>query len=411
MPEKQRTVIHAETLFDGIKKIDDVSVVIEKDKIIDVSKSSARADISGIVTPSFIDAHSHIGMAREGEPGDEEETNDITSQFLPLNDPYNSIYFDDRAFSDAVDFGVLYSCVIPGSGNLLGGKAVVIRNFAQNRGEGLFKEYGYKMALGYNPRSTGQWKGERPNTRMGIYAMLESKFDEVLCKREKAGVNAEKEKSALSRSLSEKKITGDEAKEETARIEKAFELELSSAEKEILKILDGKKTVKVHVHKEDDALYLIDLVKKYKIKATADHLGDVFHKEIFDELAENGIPIVYGPLNSFSYKVELKHSYYQNVKLLMESKAFYGLMTDHPVIMTGSLRDSLKYFMIYGMPEEKAIGIITKNNAEILGVEKTLGTVETGKLASFVVWDNDPLHFSAYPRAVFAEGRLIRQRN
>ncbi|MBN1619283.1 amidohydrolase family protein, partial [candidate division WOR-3 bacterium] len=115
-----------------------------------------------------------------------------------------------------------------------------------------------------------------------------------------------------------------------------------------------------------------------------------------------------GPLNSFSYKVELKHSYYQNVKLLMESKAFYGLMTDHPVIMTNSLRDSLKYFLIYGMPEEKAIGIITKNNAEILGLGESLGTVEIGKTASLIVWDKNPLSLSAFPKAVFAEGERIR---
>ena len=29
----------------------------------------------------------------------------------------------------AVDFGVLYSCVIPGSGNLIGGKATQPQNF------------------------------------------------------------------------------------------------------------------------------------------------------------------------------------------------------------------------------------------------------------------------------------------
>ncbi len=408
MSEKQKCVIHANILFDGVSKKEDVKVVIENGKITDVSKSSSKADFEGVVTPAFIDAHSHIGMAREGEPGDEEETNDVSCQFLPLNDPFNSIYFDDRAFSDAVDFGVLYSCIVPGSGNLIGGKAVVVRNFAPNRKNALLKNYGYKMALGFNPRSTGQWKGERPNTRMGIYAMLENRFDEVLIKKEKARLSSQKEKSALIRSAAEKKIPQKELDEEILNIEKSSEFELTPSDKEILKILDGEKTAKVHVHKEDDALYLIDLVRKYKIKVTADHLGDVFHREIFDELAENGIPIVYGPLNSFSYKVELKHSYYQNVKLLMESKAFYGLMTDHPVIMTNSLRDSLKYFLIYGMPEEEAIGIITKNNAEILGLDESLGTVETGKTASLVVWDKNPLSLSAFPKAVFAEGERIR---
>ncbi|MBN1619668.1 amidohydrolase, partial [candidate division WOR-3 bacterium] len=242
MSEKQKYIIHAEILFDGVSKKENVNIVLENDKITDVSKSSSKADFEGLVTPAFIDAHSHIGMAREGEPGDEEETNDISCQFLPLNDPFNSIYFDDRAFSDAVDFGVIYSCIVPGSGNLIGGKAVVVRNFVPNRKNALLKNYGYKMALGFNPRSTGQWKGERPNTRMGIYAMLENKFDEVLIKRGKAELSSQKEKNALKRSAVEKKMPQKELDEEILNIEKSAEFELTPSDREILKILDGEKT-------------------------------------------------------------------------------------------------------------------------------------------------------------------------
>ncbi len=92
-----------------------------------------KSDFEGFVTPAFIDAHSHIGLYRDGEPSNEQEGNDITNQFLPFNDPLNSVYFDDKAFKDAVDFGVLYSCIVPGSGNLVAGKAMIIRNFVENR--------------------------------------------------------------------------------------------------------------------------------------------------------------------------------------------------------------------------------------------------------------------------------------
>ena len=120
----------SEVLFDGHRKLDNQSVIVEGDRIVDVVPGKKGADFQGYVTPAFIDAHSHIGMDREGEPWTESETNDTLNQILPVNDPLNSIYFDDRAFRDAVDFGILYSCIVPGSGNLLGGKAKVIRNFS-----------------------------------------------------------------------------------------------------------------------------------------------------------------------------------------------------------------------------------------------------------------------------------------
>lgn len=403
----KRTLIRAETLYDGKKKLKNCTVVVENGIISDVLKKPVKADFYGTVTPAFIDAHSHIGMDREGEPWTESETNDVLGQILPVNDPVNSIYFDDRAFKDAVDFGVLYSCVVPGSGNLFGGRAKVIRNFAENRKNAVLKDYGFKMALGFNPRSTTDWKGERPNTRMGVYAMLENRFDAVILKRDKALLKKDKELHKIDED-SEKKLSGKEKKYRTEIAEREYAQAFTPEETAVLELLDGKKTAKVHVHKEDDVLYLIEFASKYGIRVTADHTCDVFHTEVFNDLAEAEIPVVYGPLGSVGYKVELKHAYYQNAELLMKSRAFYGLMTDHPVVWSPCLRDSLKFFLINGMKPEEAVSMITWKNARILGIEKMLGTIEPGKTASLVVWNRDPLDLAAFPVMVMAEGEVVR---
>lgn len=405
------TVIKANVLFDGIGKQKNKYIIIEGDRIIDIVNKKLTADYEGVVTPAFIDAHSHIGMAREGEPSSEEEANDTLEQICPLNDPLNSIYFDDPAFSEAVDFGVLYSCVVPGSGNLIGGKAMIIRNYAENRKNALIKNYGYKMALGFNPRSTGEWNGARPNTRMGIYALLEKEFDNVLIKRAKAELLGAQELQELNKEIRNYKINHTDYKMEKAMIKEECELEFSPKDKAILEMLSGEKIVKVHVHKEDDIYYLIELVNKYGIAVTVDHACDIFHKNIFDDLAKRAIPIVYGPLGSFAYKVELKHDNYKNTKLLIESPAFYGLMTDHPVTKASSLRDALKFFMIQGMKEEDAISIITNNNAVILGISDILGRVENNKIASLIVWDQNPFYLGAFPLLVMGEGKILRKRN
>jgi imidazolonepropionase-like amidohydrolase len=403
-----RITIAAEVLFDGRGKRENCTIAVEEGKIVDVAAGSDGADFTGYVTPAFIDAHSHIGMDREGEPWTESETNDVLGQILPVNDPLNSIYFDDRAFRDAVDFGILYSCVVPGSGNLIGGRAKIIRNFSSNRKNAVLRDYGYKMALGFNPRSTTEWKGERPNTRMGVYAMLEQKFDTVINKREKAELKLRNTLHKLEREASEKDLPDSEVDYRRTAAEKEYQQTFDPADTALMELLDGSKTAKVHVHKEDDVLYLIHLAKKYGLKVTADHTCDVFHKEIFDELADAGIPIVYGPLGSVGYKVELKHAYYQNAGLLMKSEAFFGLMTDHPVIWSPCLRDSLKFFLIAGMSPEEAISVITYRNAKILGLDNTLGTVQEGKTASLLVWDRHPLDLAAFPRMVMAEGEIIR---
>ena len=409
----KRTIMRATVLYDRGKRAENRRVVVEGSRIAEVGAWPAgggKPDVEGLLTPALIDAHSHIGMFREGEPQSEAEGNDKTAQIMPLSDPLNSIYFDDRAFTDAVDFGVLYSCVVPGSGNLVGGKAKVIRTFAKNRKDAVVSDYGYKMAIGFNPRSTTEWKGERPSTRMGLYQMLERRFDEVLAKKAKSDLTLGKTLRDLSRSAAEKGLGPKELDVERDGARRGAELEFTQEELGLLDLLSGKKTVKVHVHKEDDALYLIDLAKHYGMRVTAEHCMDIHHKEIFDEFGKAGIPVVYGPMGSLAYKVELKHEDYRNAALLSKSRAEFGLMTDHPVILTYQLRDSLKYFLIAGMNEAESLSIITARNATILGLDADLGSVEAGKLASLVVWDRAPLHLGAYPKLVMAEGAVVRKR-
>ena len=404
-----KTIIKATQMFDGLGgERKNTFITLNGNRIAKISEHEERFDMEGVVTPGFIDPHSHIGMEREGEPCEEGEANEQIGQILPLINPLDSIYFDDRAFSDAVDFGVLYSCVVPGSGNLIGGKAMVIRNFARFRDEAVIKHYGYKMALGHNPRSTTNWKGDRPTTRMGVNAMLEKRLDEVLLKKEKAALEKEKKLNALSERRAKGELGETENAFEADVIEREYHLSFGPEEKALLELLSGEKIAKVHVHKEDDILYLIYLVEKYGLSVTCDHACDVFHTEIFNKLAEKEIPVVYGPMGSIGYKVELKHAKYKNTAKIMASDAFYSMMSDHPVTLSSSLKEGLKYFLIHGMSEAEAISLITGKSAAILGIADELGSLEEGKLASLVVWDKSPLHLGAYPKAVFAEGKKIR---
>ena len=400
--ENTRLIIRADQLYDGRSLKPDRTVVVEGPHITEVTDTPCSFDLQGIVTPAFIDPHSHIGMERQGEPLPETETDEHTTPFAPLNNPLDSIYFDDRAFADAVDFGVLYSCVVPGSGNIIGGRAVIIRNFAANRADALFQDYGFKAALGFNPRNAVRWKGTRPSTRMGAAAMLREYLSDIFRKEEQARIKKEKALYGLSRP--------DSPKKGTVWAQREYDLALSEAEWEVFRLFNGEKTLKVHLHKADDAVFLMELKKQFNIRVTVEHALDIGDAGIFNALADHGIPLVYGPLGASDAKVELKNASWRHTATLMASRATFGLMTDHPVTLANHLRDSLKYFLIQGMAPAEAIGLITRKNAEILGIGHCLGTVTPGRLASLIVWDRDPFHLSAHPLAVLAEGRIIRDR-
>ncbi len=161
------------------------------------------------------------------------------------------------------------------------------------------------------------------------------------------------------------------------------------------------------MHKVDDIASLLRLQEEFGVTVTVEHACDVASGKIFATLKERGIPVIFGPLDSFAYKVELRHENWRNVRCLLESGVEFGLMTDHPVIPQRNLALELRWFTRCGLNREDAIEIITRRNAQLLGVGDILGTLEKGKWASFSCWNGDPFDVTRYPVKVFAEGALV----
>jgi imidazolonepropionase-like amidohydrolase len=370
--------IHAKVLYTGKDIREDAYLLFDGRNFSDI-RDTYDGKLAGdfpVVTPAFIDAHSHIGLVRAGEPSEEAEANDRSDPFLVHADVLDSVQMDDSAFSDSIEAGVLYSCVVPGSGNIIGGKSAVIRNYGGDSSRAFICESGIKAAIGFNPMSvsTRGWKGTRPFTRMGTFALLRGKLHDT------------------KEIMKKKKDPPDPV----------------SAEEAILRrLLKGRERLRVHVHKEDDIASLLRLVDEFKLRITVEHTCDVHSLATYEELAKRNIPVVYGPLDALAYKVELKHENWRNLRHLLASGVSFGLMTDHPVILQKTLLLTLRWFLRCGLSKQQALEIITRQNATVLDIQDRLGSVEKGKWASFVCWNGDPFDLSSYPTAVYAEGEEL----
>ncbi len=375
-------IIKSTLLYDGVDEKHNYYIGFEDSKITYVGLDKPLQNDAEliaedvVVTPAFIDSHSHIGMVRAGEPEDEDESNEHMDPVFPLVNSIHSIYMDDLSFAESVENGVLYSVVLPGSGNIVGGKSVFLRNYEDNIEKAYVKDVGIKMALGFNPRSTNDWKGERPSTRMGAMAILRDNL-----------LKAKKTQSLINRD-----------KKDIDEVDPVTEV--------FMDILSKKYRIMAHLHKEDDAVLLIQLSKEFGLDAIANHCMDIYHKQVFSELSLNNIPIIYGPLDCFPYKVELKHESWKNVKPLIDSGAKFALMSDHPVILQRNMFYTLRHLLRFGLSKPKAISKITKESADIIGVGD-LGQIKHGFNASLVVWNGDPFSLTSYPVMSIAEGKIV----
>jgi imidazolonepropionase-like amidohydrolase len=374
--------IRAKTIYTGKSIIQDACLAFDGSEIDRISKTPKGKSLGefAVITPAFIDPHSHIGLARSGEPSGEAEANDQQDAIQALSDALDSIQMDDSALQDAVEMGVLYSCVVPGSGNIIGGLSAVIRNYGKDSTEALIARAGVKAAFGYNPMSTQSWKGKRPSTRMGAMAFLRKRLDEV---RQKVQQHRK------------------------AKGKKKEDITFSAEEIVLKELLTGKLRLRAHVHKIDDIAALLRMVDEFKIKVTVEHAMDVHQPEIFRELRKRKISVTYGPIDSFAYKVELKHENWRNIRHLLESGVHFGLMTDHPVTLARQLFLQTRWFTRAGLSKQQAVELVTRKNAEVLGIQDILGTLEKGKWASFTCWNKDPFDLTGYPVAVYGEGECL----
>ena len=369
--------VRAKVLYDGVSSRRDVYVSFDG-SVSSVSERKPDCEIvsEGYVTPAFIDGHSHIGMVRAGEPSAEDESNEQMDSIYPLVSALDSVYMDDHAFEESVENGVLYSVVLPGSGNPIGGKSVLIKNYEQNIDRAYMQDIGIKAALGYNPRSTTEWKGKRPTTRMGTVALLR----ENLAKARKAA--------------------------NLIRLGKKTPDEIEPLEEVFMNILDGKYRLMVHLHKEDDAFVLMQLEDEFGFRAVLNHGIDIHHEDVFRKVSAAGIPLIYGPLDTHPYKVELKHESWRNTEKVLNSGIKFCMMSDHPVILQRNIFYTMRHFMRFGMNREDVISKLTSQPADILGI-KSLGKIADGYAASFSVWNDDPFLISSHPKMVFADGRTV----
>ncbi|MFH1024085.1 MAG: amidohydrolase family protein [Planctomycetota bacterium] len=374
--------IRGRQVYTGRGIVENVCVVFSGKILLGLSRRPRGRCIgeAAVITPAFLDAHAHIGMHRSGEPSDEAEANEKLDPFTITADALDSIQMDDDAFRRSIRAGVLYSCVVPGSGNIIGGKSAVIRNYGATTTDALIGRAGIKGAFGYNPMSTRDWKGSRPWTRMGALGQLRVKLAAVRAKAQKAG---------------------------RLPAAKRRDVEFTPEDEILRSLLARREVFRVHAHKADDIAALLRIADEFHLRITVDHAMDVHEKSVFDALRRRGVTVVYGPLDSLPYKVELRHEDPRHVRLLVESGVDFGLMTDHPVILQETLLLNLRWFLRAGLSKPAALEIITRRNARILGLSRVLGTLERGKWASFVAWDGDPFDLASQPVAVYGEGRKL----
>lgn len=364
------------------------NILIDRGKIKSVStkkirdKADERIDLSGfVVTPGLIDAHTHQGLFQGDIGWAGMDLNEKTDPVTPHLRAIDAINPNDPSLVEAPEGGVTTINTGPGSANVIGGQYCIIKTHGTVVDEMVIKTPScLKIAFGENPKSVYGKKSKEPQTRMAIAAVL-------------------RENLFNAREYLNKSIKGTQGKK-GGKKKPDFNLKY-----EILSgALSRKLPVHAHCHRADDIITAIRIAEEFNLKLVLIHATEG-HK-ISDFIARKRIPAVIGPSFVGRDKVELREITFKTPGILSRAGVTVCLQSDtYP---------PLRYFQSIlcmaikeGMTRDDALRAVTVNPANILGIDKRVGSIEGGKDADLVVWSNEPTDFYAKVLMTFINGDKV----
>lgn len=173
-------------------------------------------------------------------------------------------------------------------------------------------------------------------------------------------------------------------------------------------VKEGKKPVLINVNNAAAILHVLKaLTENDKIKvalvATGPHVFDTFEQI----KKRKNLTLVIRP----GLDTKPRSADRINVaKMLADAKvnfAFSVSLNPNVPLMTDTPLFPIAQLVKTGLKRDKALSALTLEPAKILGLEKTLGSIEKGKKANMIFVDGDPLDMSTRVQKVLVEGRIV----
>jgi len=398
MPSQPTLFTNATILTGTGQRLDDADIYIAEGKVQQVGKdlsisNAVVIDVKGKwITPGIIDVHSHLGVYPNPEVESHSDGNEMTSPNTSEVWAEHSVWPQDPAFETARAGGVTSLQILPGSANLFGGRGVTLRNVPSTTMQGMKfngAPYGLKMACGENPKRVYGTRKVLPSTRMGNVAgyrsawlaATEYKRDWDKYERE---YNAGKNVSAPKR-----------------------DLELDT----LMGVLNEEILIHNHCYKAEEMAVMIDLSKEFNYHSGTFHHGIEAYK-IADLLAANGNCVAMWP-DWWGFKMEAYDMVEENVAIVDAVKNSCAVVHSDSSTTIQRLNQEAAKVMYrandngFALKEQDAIKWITQNAAKSLGIDKEVGSLESGKNADIVLWNGNPFSVYAVAEQVYVDGGKV----
>jgi imidazolonepropionase-like amidohydrolase len=434
IPVAPLLVRNATVLTGTGERLDEADVLVQGGRIVAVGRHlDAPAEATVVdgrgkwVTPGIIDVHSHLGVYPSPGVSAHEDGNEMVDPVTPNVWAEHAIWPQDPGFATALAGGVTTLQILPGSGNLIGGRGVTVKNVPSVTYQAMKfpgAPWGLKMACGENPKRVYGAKGG-PMTRMGNVAGYRAAFleaqnymrswDKYLAGQKPPEQDAAPErKHRWGRRDRDRDGDGKGEKDEKGGKDPAEAPERNLANDTLMGAMKGEIRVHIHCYRADEMAIMLDLAKEFGFKVAAFHHGVEAYK-IADRLAAEGVCAALWA-DWWGFKMESLDGIEENLALVDRPAGSCAIVHSDSAEGIQRLNQEAAKAMAHArriglqVPPEHAIAWLTANPARALGIERQTGTLEPGKMADLVVWNGTPFSVYAHAEKVYVDGALLYDR-
>ncbi len=355
-----------------------------------------------VIMPGIIDTHSHVGGIG-GADG-----SGTMQPSVRISDSLNPF---DSGFRRVVAGGLTTINVMPGSGHLMGGQTIYMKMRMKDgkpahRMEDLaigFDESGsvlggMKMANGTNPMREPPFSGTRGKAAAIVreqyikaqeYAVKVKEYEDKLAKAKADG----KSEDEISKIKPPARDLGYEAMDE---------------------VLSGKRIVQHHTHRADDIATVMRLSKEFGFRVVLHHVSEAW--KIADEIAAAqkdgkvlGCSVIV--VDSPGGKLEAADMSMETAAILEKAGVRVAFHTDDWITDSRLFLRSAALGVRAGMTRAGALRAMTLSGAEMMDLQKRIGSLEPGKDADLVVLSGDPLSVYTHVEQTWVEGNKVFDRS
>ncbi|HXE31362.1 MAG TPA: amidohydrolase family protein [Terriglobales bacterium] len=369
--------------------LEHTSILVRAGKITAIGPSlSAPAGVAVVdgkgkyVIPGIIDEHSHTavdGGVNEGAPS--------ISAMTRIKDVINP---HDVNLYRQLAGGVTIIHIFHGSANEIGGEDAVVRlKWGLPVDEMLYPgaPQGIKFALGENPKQTANPHGRYPATRQGVNDAIRTAFLQAQAYKKQ----------------------WDDYHAAVARGEPVYPPRTDLNLEPLVGILDGKILVHSHSYVSAEIQALIDDSDEFHFHiATLEHCLEAY--KLVNEIKAHNIGCSTFA-DDWSYKEEAVDGIAYNAALLEQKGVRAAINSDDDGRARRLYMDAAKVIHYGNVSEQTALQTITLNPAWMLGIDKTVGSIDVGKDADFAIFNGDPFGPSAMVVATIIDGRVFFDRS